>query len=357
MPDPAVGGVLKNFFIISNYLAKEFRDISIITIDNSIKKKLDKKIKIISLNNSRFKKSGIYIKYLVCILLLTKELLFNRKCTILTFQGNWYAIIIAKIFGVSILTRSNTAPDGWSKNILKNFFYKLILNLSDEIIVNSNEFSKKIKKKFNLNSKTIYNPLNKKEIIRLSKKKIKFDYFKTNKFIKIINYGRFADQKNQIILLKSIANLDKKIKIRVLLAGEGPEKDKIKNFIIENNLQNKIKLMNFIKNPYPYLKMADFFILTSNFEGLPNVLLEAQTLKKIIISTNCPSGPKEILNNGMYGYLFKIGNHRDLTKKILSAIKNKNLNKKMVKQGFQNLTRFDNVKNLEKYKKILSRYL
>ena len=164
-------------------------------------------------------------------------------------------------------------------------------------------------------------------------------------------------EKNQILLLKSIASLKEKIKVRVLLAGDGPEKDNIQNFINHNNLRNKIKLINFIKNPYPYLKMSDFFILTSNFEGLPNVLLEAQTLKKTIISSDCPSGPKEILKNGMFGYLFKTGSQKDLTKKILSAVKNKALNKKMVRDGYQNLKRFDGKKNLQMYQKILSKYL
>jgi glycosyltransferase involved in cell wall biosynthesis len=69
---------------------------------------------------------------------------------------------------------------------------------------------------------------------------------------------------------------------------------------------NKIvKILNFKKNPFPYLKKADLFLLTSKFEGLPNVLLEAATLKKNIISTDCPTGPREILNNGKYGFYVK----------------------------------------------------
>ena len=71
------------------------------------------------------------------------------------------------------------------------------------------------------------------------------------------------------------------------------------------------------------------FILTSKYEGLPNVLLEAAALKKFIISTNCPTGPKEILKNGKYGYLTKIGDHNGISQKILSFIKNKKKAKKI----------------------------
>ena len=357
MPHLNVGGVEKNFFILSNFLITKVKNISIITINKEIKKKLDKRINIISLPTDNFINSHIYAKYLICIFLLIKTILFNKNSLILTFQGNWYAILIAKIFRVKILTRSNTAPNGWSKSKIKNFLYKFILGLSDEIIVNSLEFKKIIKKRFNLNAVTIFNPLNKDEILRLSKKKINFNYFNNNKFLKIINFSRLTDQKNHILLLKGLLLLKKKINFKLLIAGDGPEKDTIKDFINNNDLGDNVKLMNYLKNPYPYLKMSDILILTSNYEGLPNVLLEAQTLKKTIVSSDCPSGPKEILKNGKYGYLFKTGNCKDLSKKIYLASKNKKLNKKIVEYGYQNLFRYESKKNLDKYYLLISKYL
>ena len=357
LPDPAVGGVKKNFFIISNYLITKIKQITIITVDKKIKKNLDKRIKIVAPSNNFFDNSNIYIKYLICIILLIKKIILDRNIVILTFQGNWYSIVIAKIFGIKILTRSNTAPDGWSKNKIKNILYKFVLNLSDEIIVNSIEFRKIIKKRFNLKSVTIHNPLNKEEIIRLSKKKINFNYFKKKNVLKIINFSRLTDQKNHVLLLKGFLKLNKKLKYRLLIAGNGPEEQKVKSFISTNKLNKNVKLINFLKNPYPYLKLSDILILSSNYEGLPNVLLEAQTLKKTIISSDCPSGPKEILKNGKYGYLFKTGNPDDLSKKILTAFKNKNQNKKMVKLGYQNLNRYEKKINLLKYYNILSKYL
>ena len=66
--------------------------------------------------------------------------------------------------------------------------------------------------------------------------------------------------------------------------------------------------MHYTNNPFPYIKQADIFVLSSLFEGLPNVLLEAILLKNFIISSNCKTGPKEILDYGKGGLLFKIGN-------------------------------------------------
>ena len=108
------------------------------------------------------------------------------------------------------------------------------------------------------------------------------------------------------------------------------------------------------KNPFPYLKKSDAFILTSIYEGLPNVLLEALTLKKLIISSNCPTGPKEILDNGKGGLIFKMNNKTDLYKKIIFFINNKSKCQKLVNHGHQRLTRFDYQKNLEKYLTLLN---
>ena len=79
---------------------------------------------------------------------------------------------------------------------------------------------------------------------------------------------------------------------------------------LDNNLNDSVKIINFLDNPYPIIKKSDIFILSSNFEGLPNVLLEAQTLKIPIISSNCPTGPKEILLNGKAGILFKLNSQK-----------------------------------------------
>ena len=89
--------------------------------------------------------------------------------------------------------------------------------------------------------------------------------------------------------------------------------------------------------------------MSSLYEGLPNVLLESQVLKKFIISTNCPTGPKEILMNGKAGFLFKPKDYKNLAKLIIYAYKNKSKLKKMSNLGYKNLFRFDYNTNIKKY--------
>ena len=125
------------------------------------------------------------------------------------------------------------------------------------------------------------------------------------------------------------------------------------NFINHNHLSNIVKIIKFQSNPYKYLKKSDVFILTSKFEGLPNVLLEAQLLNKFVISSDCPTGPKEILLNGKLGFLFKRGNFLDLLNKFRIFKKNKNIIKRKIILARKKLNRFDYNSNISLYKKVV----
>jgi glycosyltransferase involved in cell wall biosynthesis len=101
--------------------------------------------------------------------------------------------------------------------------------------------------------------------------------------------------------------------------------------------------------------MSDLFILTSKFEGLPNVLLESLALKKYIISTDCLTGPKEILANGKYGDLIKIGNYKELYHAIIKFKKNAYFVKK-INDGYKSLFRFNYSDSCKKYLNYINQY-
>ena len=126
------------------------------------------------------------------------------------------------------------------------------------------------------------------------------------KLFNLINIGRLEDQKDHITLLNSVKLIKNKINIKLLIIGNGNKQSKLNRYIEDNKLNSNVKILNNINNPFPYLLRSDLFILSSIFEGLPNVLLEAITLNKFVISTNCSTGPSEILNNGKGGILVPI---------------------------------------------------
>ena len=349
MPSVEGGGVEKNFFIISNYLATKLDKVFLITAENNLSKKI-KNIEIVYPRSNFWRKKARFRKYIICVFLLIKILLKNRNILVFTFQASLYAILVCKLFGINIISRSNSSPSGWSKNFIKNYIYKIGLNLADTIIVNSIEFKQEMKKKFSINATHIYNPLNKNEIIKLSKKKVKNLFPK--KTLKIISVGRLVDQKNQLTLLKAINIIKNLYPVRVVLIGRGIDLYKIKDYIKSKKLSTIVKIF-YTSNPFPYIKQADLFILSSKYEGLPNVLLESIVLKKMIISSACPTGPKEILLDGKAGLLFKVGNYIELSQKIIFYIKNKTKCKKLLNTSINELNRFDYKINLKKYLSVI----
>ena len=201
---------------------------------------------------------------------------------------------------------------------------------------------------------TIYNPLNINEIKNLSKKKLRFNFFDKDKnSIKIINIGRLTDQKDQLCLIKAINLIKNIIPLKIIIIGKGKYKSKLRKEINKLKLSKLVKLIGYKKNPFPYINKSDLFILTSKFEGLPNVLLEAMLLKKFIISSNCPTGPSEILQNGKLGFLFKVSDYTELAKLILKYFNNKAKLNYKIHNGFKSLERFDYEKNCFKYYQII----
>lgn len=347
------GGVEKNLFLISNYLVNKVS--SLILITTSIDKKMlfSKKIIFSSINFNFFNRFNRYPRYFFCILLLIYNIIkYRRKVLILAFQANIYAIIISKLLGVNVITRSNTSPSGWNKNFIKQFIFKFFFRRTDLIIVNSFEFKKQLDKLYSVKSRVILNPFNFISIKKKSLEKIDNNFFKKNN-LKLINIGRLVDQKDQITILKAIKLVLKKRKsIQLIIVGKGEKEIELENYIKKNDLQDYVKLIGYKNNPFKYINSSDLFILSSKYEGLPNVLIESMFLKKSVISSDCPTGPKEILNNGKYGSLFKVGDYKTLSRLIVNFKKNK----KKIHNAFLSCSRYKS-DNSEEYFKAIRPYL
>ena len=139
--------------------------------------------------------------------------------------------------------------------------------------------------------------------------------------------------------------------------GEGKTKKKLIEYAKEKKFNKNLYIFNFKKNPFPYLLKSDLFILTSNYEGLPNVLIESMSLNKPIISTNSPTGPREILLNGKAGFLVKKNDHIDLSKKIKLFFNNRKVFLEKKRFYKKSLSRFSAEESLNKYNKIIEKLI
>ena len=104
------------------------------------------------------------------------------------------------------------------------------------------------------------------------------------------------------------------------LIGDGPDRQKIETYINKKNLADRIFIYGKDDNPYRWMKRCELFIFSSKNEGLPTVILEAMACGALVISTDCPTGPKEILQNGKCGILVPVGNVEKMKTALLNAL-------------------------------------
>jgi glycosyltransferase involved in cell wall biosynthesis len=123
----------------------------------------------------------------------------------------------------------------------------------------------------------------------------------------ILSVGRLAEQKDFATLIKAFALVRRHHAARLLILGEGEQRPELENLVQELNLLEDVSLPGFVANPYPYMRHAAVFVLSSRWEGLPGVLIEALYSGSSLISTDCPGGSREILADGRIGQLIPVG--------------------------------------------------
>jgi len=142
-------------------------------------------------------------------------------------------------------------------------------------------------------------------------------------------------------------------KTRLIILGEGTERQMLENKINELGLSEVVELPGFVNNPFAYLNQASLFVLSSNFEGLPTVLIEALACGTPVVATRCPSGPREILEDGKYGELVPVGHEEQLRDAILKQLSTKQDNKLLLQRAQD----FSVANSIEKYEQLVSSLL
>jgi glycosyltransferase involved in cell wall biosynthesis len=167
---------------------------------------------------------------------------------------------------------------------------------------------------------TIYNPIVDHRLFTQAQEVTEEKWLKPNSPPLYLSIGRLTEQKDFVTLLKSFALVKEHLDARLIILGEGELRQDITLLIKDLGIADSVSLPGFVKNPYPYLKAASAFILSSRWEGLPTVLVEAMACGCPVIATDCPSGPLEILEQGKYGTLVPIGNFQALSQAMIQVL-------------------------------------
>jgi len=357
------GGAEKIVKNLSEYLAKKF-EVHLFTLKknrNDLKPKNvlwhnlnfhpDNQIKFFLTikNKAQILKNELKKKNITCsISFLNKANLLNCSTKKAGYTGK---VIISQrhhlcLRGENFLQRAITTS-----------FLKYYYPWADTVICISKGIARDLHKRFSIPLKkicVIYNPL----LIRKEKRKNK----KTKKTkILLLCCARLAKQKNHAMLLDALKYLPKKIKL--ILVGEGSEKKEILKKVVKLNLGKRVIFKGFVSDPSRFYEQASILVLSSNYEGFGNVLLEGMAHGLPIISTDCPSGPREILDpygmhntkpenkviRGFCGVLVPPQRSDLMALAIRQVLSNKSMQQKLISNGYKRLHYF-------RIKKIFKRY-
>lgn len=168
--------------------------------------------------------------------------------------------------------------------------------------------------------KVIYNPVITTDLLAASNAPAPHPWLAPGQPPVIIGAGRLTPQKDFSNLLRAFARVRARREARLIILGEGVERPILEALITQLGIGKDVALLGFQPGVYPYLASAAVFVLSSAWEGLPTALIEALALTRNVVSTDCPSGPREILQRGRLGRLVPVNDSEKLAEAILASL-------------------------------------
>ena len=309
------GGAERVISILANELIKE-NDVSILLNTKENKAyDLNEKIKLLELDKKYI--SIALFRNLKRIWTSAKILKKEQPDIIISFlpMPSYRILLLRKLIKVPIIVSDRNDPNKEYKSFISNFLMKRLYPKADGFVFQTEEQKKFFDKNIQDKSIIIYNP-------------IKDEFLNTNKAAQkedtIISVGRLVEQKNQKMLIEAFSKIAKEYSnYKLKIFGTGPLELSLKKQIENLNLSDRILLCGVCDDIKTELEKAKIFVLSSDYEGMPNALIEAMAVGLPVISTDCPcGGPKELIENKKNGLLIEVGNVERLAKKMKYLIEN-----------------------------------
>lgn len=347
------GGAEKAMVNVANGIVRKGYSVDLILTkaEGEYLNDINKDVNIINLNKPRVLYSILpLIKYLRNIQphsILSAMNYVNLICIFSVWMsGVKSRIIVSERTTLSKVKKFNK---NYKRKII-NLLVKKMYTFTDKIICVSNGVAEDLHINYKIpNEKlcVIYNPVVNKKLIELSEENFNHNWFQSGQVPVILSVGRLIEDKDFDTLIYAYSEVIKSYNCKLLILGEGDKRKHLEELILKLGLQDMVSLPGFVNNPYVYMKNAAVFVLSSRREGLPNVLIEAMACGTPVVSTNCVSGPREILEDGKYGTLVNVGDVMALADAINNVL---NTNMKV---NYSALSKFTEDNVINEYIKIL----
>lgn len=292
---------------------------------------------------------------------------FLSHLNAISILGKIFSRVKTKVI-ISERTTFSHTPE-ITKNIKNKLFFifllkplaRIIYPLADAIVCVSKGVAEDLACFLPISTKgkirVIYNPIVDEKLYDLANEPVEHPWFLNKEIPVILAVGRLSKAKDYPTLLKAFALVRKNKKIRLVIIGDGEERKNLENLINKLNLSQDVLLLGFEKNPYKYMKRAFLFVLSSKVEGFPNVIVEAMACGIPVISTDCPSGPNEIIKNGENGILIPVGDEKALAEAIIKILDDPFLKDKFSREGKKRAEEFTVKKGVNEYEQLFQEIL
>ncbi|MGM0676615.1 MAG: glycosyltransferase [Pseudomonadota bacterium] len=215
------------------------------------------------------------------------------------------------------------------RNTLKRFFRRSAIRWTypkaDIIIANSKGLAEDVKKvvpECSDRIRVLPNPVVSPLIYQLAKQAPDHPWLSVQGDPVIVGAGRLSRQKDFSTLIKAVTLLNQRVPCRLVIIGEGKERGRLQTLAEELGVADRVDFPGFVNNPFGYFSNASLFVLSSAWEGAPNVLMEAMALGTPVVATDCLSGPREILQRGKLGPLVPVANPEALAQAMAHTLAN-----------------------------------
>jgi glycosyltransferase involved in cell wall biosynthesis len=325
LPSLVGGGAEKAIITLANAFVERNLQVTLIVgiADGILKPTVDKRVRIVNLGCERVIK---------CILPLARFLIAKRPKFLLSAMNhaNIAVVLAAKLSGrrtkIVVCEHANysllIASKGKIKAVILNAITKIAYLQADKIVAVSEGAANSLCSLIKIDRsriEVIYNPACPSSEQLNNIKNVSHQFFDKKNFI-IIAAGRLSPEKDFETLIRAFAIVKYKIPCKLIIIGEGPERDSLGNLIIDLNLSSDVLLPGFVNNPLDWISCSSLFVLSSLSEAFGNVLVEAMACGIPVVSTSCNSGPEEILENGKWGRLVPPQNAEALSQAIYDGL-------------------------------------
>jgi glycosyltransferase involved in cell wall biosynthesis len=326
LPDLGGGGTERVVVNLANLLSTVGCDVEVVVsqANGPLRRGLVDGVEIVDLNVRK--------RYHV-VRSLARYLMLRRPAAVLSHMdiAN-VAAILAKEFArskVPLVVCSHITPSiharesGRLQDLLLVGAIRWLYPRADGIVAVSNGVADDLNRNYGIPREritVIHNPVVTEELVARSREPLDHPWFAVDDPPVLLAVGRLTRQKDYPTLLRAFKHLRGERRARLVILGEGEEREALERSIRELGIAEDVQLLGFVENPYSYMRQARLLVLSSAWEGFGNVLVEAMACGTPVVSTDCPSGPREILENGRYGTLVPVGDPIGLVAGINSSL-------------------------------------